>query len=84
MMDIRSELINGQVKEILLPYFTETKGPIGGGSRLVEDLCVDSVDVVEVIMALNEAFDIDLPDAEASEWRTVADICCSVRVCKEV
>jgi acyl carrier protein len=82
MSDIQNDEIEILVKEVLLCFFLEVRFEIGNNSRLVEDLWVDSIGIVEILMCLNEAFDIELHDAEAAEWRTVADICCSVRVCK--
>ena len=38
-----------------------------------EDLEMDSLDIVELIMALEEAFDLDIPDEEAEKIRTVGD-----------
>ncbi|AET70105.1 acyl carrier protein [Desulfosporosinus orientis DSM 765] len=38
-----------------------------------EDLNADSLDIVELIMALEEAFDLDIPDEEAEKIRTVGD-----------
>ncbi|KUO79089.1 MAG: acyl carrier protein [Desulfosporosinus sp. BRH_c37] len=38
-----------------------------------EELNADSLDIVELIMALEEAFDLDIPDEEAEKIRTVGD-----------
>ena len=38
-----------------------------------EQLNADSLDIVELIMALEEAFDLDIPDEEAEKLRTVGD-----------
>lgn len=38
-----------------------------------EDLNADSLDIVELIMALEEVFDLDIPDEEAEKIRTVGD-----------
>lgn len=38
-----------------------------------EDLNADSLDIVELIMALEEEFDLDIPDEEAEKIRTVGD-----------
>jgi acyl carrier protein len=43
-------------------------------SRFVEDLGMDSLDVVEFIMAVEEEFGIDLPDEEAEKLPAVADM----------
>lgn len=43
-------------------------------SRLVDDLKADSLDVVELIMDLEQEFDIEIPDEELPKVRTVGDI----------
>ncbi|AXP02282.1 phosphopantetheine-binding protein [Pseudomonas bijieensis] len=52
---------------------------IGGGSRLVEDLSIDSMSLVELVLELNNAFGIELSEAEVEEWRTMQDVVDSVR-----
>ena len=44
------------------------------GAHIVDDLVADSLDVVELVMALEEAFDTEIPDEEAEKIRTVQDI----------
>lgn len=44
-------------------------------TSLVEDLEADSLDAVEVIMALEDEFGIEIPDEEAEHFKTVSDIC---------
>ncbi|WP_223532544.1 acyl carrier protein [Pseudomonas sp. GL-RE-20] len=77
-----SDDLERQVIQVLSGYLQVDRRTIESDSRLVEDLCVDSVGVVEIVMSINEAFGIDLPDADVTEWRTVGDICCLVRECK--
>lgn len=79
-----SDELERQVIQLLSGYLSVDPLTIEVDSRLVEDLCVDSVGVVEIVMSLNEAFGIDLPDAEVTQWRTVGDICRLVRACKEI
>ena len=43
-------------------------------SKFVEDLGADSLDVVELVMALEEKFDIEIPDDEAEKIQTVKDV----------
>lgn len=43
-------------------------------TSLKEDLDADSLDAVEVIMALEEAFDIEIPDEDAENFKTIGDI----------
>ncbi|WP_245150904.1 acyl carrier protein [Pseudomonas fluorescens] len=52
---------------------------IGGGSRLIEDLSIDSMSLVELVLEVNNAFGIELSEDEVGEWRTVQDIVESVR-----
>ena len=43
-------------------------------TNLEEDLNMDSLDAVEVVMALEEAFDVTIPDEDAEKFRTIGDI----------
>ena len=43
-------------------------------ARILDDLGADSLDVVEMVMSLEEAFDIEVPDEDVEELRTVADV----------
>ncbi len=43
-------------------------------ANIVDDLGADSLDVVELVMALEEAFDTEIPDEDAEKIRTVQDI----------
>ncbi len=44
-------------------------------TSLTEDLEADSLDAVEVIMALEDEFGIEIPDEEAEHFKTICDIC---------
>ncbi len=44
-------------------------------TSLIEDLEADSLDAVEVIMALEDEFGIEIPDEEAENFKTIGDIC---------
>ena len=46
---------------------------IGPQTRFVEDVGMDSLDVAELIMGLEEAFDVTIPDADAEKLRTVGE-----------
>ena len=43
-------------------------------SSFIEDLGADSLDIVELLMALEEEFDIEIPDEEAEKLTTVGDV----------
>ncbi|WP_256672691.1 acyl carrier protein [Pseudomonas sp. C1C7] len=73
--------IENQVIRILMDYFKSTRRNITPNSRLVEDLYIDSMSLVELVMALNESFAIELPEDEVAQWKTVRDICTSIVSC---
>ncbi len=50
------------------------KDMVTPASNIVDDLGADSLDVVELVMALEEAFDTEIPDEDAEKIRTVQDI----------
>lgn len=69
-----------QVKNVLSAYFAQGRRIIESDSRLVEDLYVDSMGMVEIVMALNQAFGVELAEAAVAQWKTVGDICRSVEM----
>ncbi|HDL60131.1 MAG TPA: acyl carrier protein [candidate division WOR-3 bacterium] len=67
-MDIMKEL-----KEIIIEKLSVTEDQITEGARFQEDLGADSLDVVELVMAIEEKFNIEVPDEDAEKIRTVGD-----------
>ncbi|EJP74648.1 putative acyl carrier protein [Campylobacter sp. FOBRC14] len=43
-------------------------------SKIIEDLGADSLDVVELVMALEEKFEVEIPDTEAEKLISIADV----------
>ncbi|SCW64715.1 acyl carrier protein [Pseudomonas sp. NFACC48-1] len=74
--------IESEVIKLLSGYFSTIQRKISRHSRLVEDLNLDSVDVVEIIMIVDEAFNVELPSHEVEAWRSVADIIHSVEAAR--
>ena len=62
-----------EVKEIVAEQLGVNKDEIKEDSKFAEDLGADSLDVVELVMALEEKFDIEIPDEEAEKIQTVGD-----------
>jgi acyl carrier protein len=62
-----------KVIEIISKSLKLDKSKITLQSRIVEDLGADSVDQVEIVMDLDEAFGVDIPDEEAAKIASVAD-----------
>lgn len=63
-----------KVKEIVSEQLHIDPGVIGIDTNLMKDLEADSLDSVEIIMAVEEEFDLAIPDDDAEEFRTVRDL----------
>jgi acyl carrier protein len=63
--------INNKVIEVLTEQLSVDAKKIKPESRFIEDLGADSLDIVELVMALEEKFDIEIPDEEAEKITTV-------------
>ena len=63
-----------RILEIIAKQLGIEEGDINGQSSVVEDLGADSLDVVELIMALEEEFDLEIPDTEAEKIVNVQNI----------
>lgn len=63
-----------KVKEIIVETISCEEDKVALETALGEDLGVDSLDAVELNMALEEAFDISIPDEELAKFVTVQDI----------
>lgn len=61
------------VKEVVVEQLNVNADEIKEESKFVEDLGADSLDVVELVMALEEKFDIEIPDDAAESIATVGD-----------
>lgn len=62
-----------KIREVLIAQFGVDAEMIKPETAFVDDLGADSLDVVELIMAIEEAFDIEIPDTEAEGIVTVED-----------
>jgi acyl carrier protein len=61
------------VKEVVIEQLDCDPAEVKEDSKFIEDLGADSLDVVELVMALEEKFDIEIPDEDADKILTVAD-----------
>lgn len=61
------------VKAVIAEELEVEETQIAMESQIVDDLGADSLDVVELIMRLEEKFDIEIPDADAEKIQTVGD-----------
>lgn len=62
-----------RVKKIVDEHLGSAKGPITEQSRFVEDLGADSLDTVELAMAFEDAFKVEISDVKAKELLTVGE-----------
>ena len=69
-----SEEIFAKVKEIILEQLGVTESSITMEASFIDDLGADSLDIVELIMALEEEFDLEIPDSDAEKVVTVGDV----------
>lgn len=62
-----------KVKQIISEQLGVDEGEVTPSASFVDDLGADSLDQVELVMALEEAFDVEIPDEDAEKLRTVQD-----------
>ena len=67
-------MIFEKVTDILAEQLDAEAGSITAETRLVEDLGADSLDVVDLVMTLEDEFDMEIPDEDIENVRTVGDI----------
>jgi acyl carrier protein len=65
--------VEQRVKQILVEQLGVDEGQVDNNASFVDDLGADSLDIVELVMAFEEAFDIDIPDEDAEKIATVKD-----------
>jgi acyl carrier protein len=62
-----------KVKQIIVEQLQVDEAEVTPGASFQEDLGADSLDVVELVMQFEEAFDIEIPDEDAEKIKTVQD-----------
>ncbi len=65
--------IADQVKDIIVDQLGVDEGQVKPEASFIDDLGADSLDTVELVMAFEEKFDIEIPDEDAEKMRTVGD-----------
>lgn len=60
-----------RVKKIIINHLGVEEGKIGDGSHFIDDLGADSLDQVELVMAFEEEFGIEIPDEAAEKITTI-------------
>jgi acyl carrier protein len=63
-----------RVRTIICDQLAVEPEKVKPASSFIEDLGADSLDIVELVMTMEEEFDMDIPDEEAEKMKTVGDV----------
>lgn len=63
-----------KIRHIIAEQLGVGEGDIQSATHLMKDLEADSLDAVEIIMAIEDEFDIEIPDEDAEKFQSVGDI----------
>jgi acyl carrier protein len=65
--------VEQKVKKIIVEQLGVDESQVDASASFVDDLGADSLDIVELVMAFEEAFELDIPDEDAEKITTVKD-----------
>jgi acyl carrier protein len=65
--------LDQKVKDIIVEELGVERDKVTDDASFMEDLGADSLDTVELVMAFEKEFDVDIPDEDAEKIRTVGD-----------
>jgi len=65
--------VEEKVKSIIVDQLGVNEGEVTAAASFVDDLGADSLDTIELVMAFEEAFGIEIPDEDAEKIKTVKD-----------
>ena len=66
--------IETKVKTIIVEQLGVDSEKVKSEASFIDDLGADSLDIVELVMAMEEEFDLEIPDEDAEKLRTVGDV----------
>lgn len=69
-----TEEVFEKVKAIIVEQLGAAEASVTMEASFIDDLGADSLDIVELVMALEEEFDIEIPDSDAEKVVTVGDV----------
>ena len=62
------------IKDIIIDQLQVEESDVNMDTNLMKDLSADSLDAVEIIMAIEDTFGIEIPDEDAEKFQTVEDL----------
>lgn len=65
--------LEDRIAELIVDQLGVTKEEIVPEASFIDDLGADSLDIVELVMAMEETFDIEIPDDDAEKIQTIGD-----------
>lgn len=67
-------MIFDKIKDIIIDQLQVEESDVAMDTNLMKDLSADSLDAVEIIMAIEDEFGIEIPDKDAENIQTVGDL----------
>lgn len=66
--------IEERVRSIIVDQLAVDAAKVSQTASFIDDLGADSLDIVELVMTMEEEFDLDIPDEDAEKMKTVGDV----------
>ena len=67
-------MVLDKIKEMIVEQLGVSAEEVQPETNLMKDLEADSLDAVEIIMAIEDEYDIEIPDEDAEKFQTISDI----------
>ena len=67
-------MVFDKIKDIIVEQLDVAEDAVTMEASITEDLGADSLDVVDLVMSIEESFDVEIPDEEVENIKTVGDI----------
>lgn len=67
-------MVFDKIKDIIVEQLDVEENAVTMEASITEDLGADSLDVVDLVMSIEESFDVEIPDEEVENIKTVGDI----------